>query len=175
MITKAFNATTGFLYRVAQTRTGAEHVINAGLFQAIRECSLFMADPDLGFGFSDPKGLQCYYDLVYDVVRVVLACILSRGPQNRLAIDAGQQFLVENRSVAVTVLKRNAGIGGSVRDGVGDLKKLADMFAMLYLLTGSIGVCSSPFLHPPLFCFLYPGPELTGGPYLKPLGLGGLF
>lgn len=143
MVMKAFNATTGFLYRVAQTRTGAEHVINAGLFQAIRECPLFMADPDLGFGFSDPKGLQCYYDLVYDVVRVVLVCILSRGPQNRLAIDAGKQFLVENRSVAVTVLKRNAGIGGSGQDGVGDLKELADVFAMLYLLTGLIGVCSS--------------------------------
>jgi nuclear pore complex protein Nup205 len=142
MVMKAFNAATGFLFRIAQTRVGAGHVINAGLFQALRECELFSVDPDLGLGFSGPQALQQYYTLLFDIMRVVLACILSRGPQNRQAIDAGKLFLMENRTVAVTVFKRHAGIGGKVQDGVGDLKQLVDMFVLLFSLTGFIDVCS---------------------------------
>jgi len=142
MVMKAFNAATGFLFRIAQTRVGAGHVINAGLFQALRECELFSVDPDLGLGFSGPQALQQYYTLLFDIMRVVLACILSRGPQNRQAIDAGKLFLMENRNVAITVFKRHVGIGGKVQDGVGDLKQLVDMFVLLFSLTGFIEVCS---------------------------------
>lgn len=45
-----FKTSTGFLLRVAQTRAGAGHVINAGLFQALKESRLFQIDPDLGIG-----------------------------------------------------------------------------------------------------------------------------
>jgi nuclear pore complex protein Nup205 len=47
---KAFKAVTGFLLRVSQTRPGAGHVLNAGLFHALRESQLFSVDPDLGVG-----------------------------------------------------------------------------------------------------------------------------
>jgi nuclear pore complex protein Nup205 len=52
MIMKAFKAATGFLLRVAQTRNGAGQIINAGLFQALRECMLFNVDPDIGISKS---------------------------------------------------------------------------------------------------------------------------
>ena len=148
---KAFRAATGFLLRIAQTRAGAEQVINAGLFQALRGCQLFSVDPDLGvgqysssthhvcaaltegkIGFNDPQALQKYYELLLDIVRVVVACILSRGPQNRQMIDAGKLFLLEARSIAVTVFKRHSGIGGK---SIGGLKPLVDLFVLLFALT----------------------------------------
>lgn len=137
---KGFKAATGFLLRIAQTRPGAGEVINAGLFRALRECQLFSVDPDLGIGFDDPHALQKYYELLLDIMRVVVSCVLSRGPQNRQAIDAGKLFLIENRSIAVTVFKRNAGIGGKNSDQVGNLKQLADMFVLLFGLTRFIEV-----------------------------------
>ena len=97
-------------------------------------------DPDLGIGLEDPQALQKYYELLLDIMRVVVSCVLSRGPQNRQAIDAGKMFLIENRNIAVTVFKRNAGIGGKNSDQVGDLKQLADMFVLLFGLTRFIEV-----------------------------------
>ena len=51
---RSFKATAGFLVRVSQTRVGSGYVINAGLFQALRESHLFAVDPDLGVGTSIP-------------------------------------------------------------------------------------------------------------------------
>lgn len=38
------------LLTISQTRAGAIHVANAGLFQAVRASGLFSVDPDLGIG-----------------------------------------------------------------------------------------------------------------------------
>jgi hypothetical protein len=65
-----------------------------------------------------------------------VSCILSRGAQNRQAMEAGKIFLSENHNLALTIFKRNAGIGGKGQDGIGDLKGLTDMFVLLYSLTG---------------------------------------
>ena len=43
------------LLTISQTRPGAIHVANAGLFQAVRASDLFSVDPDLGIGRWMPK------------------------------------------------------------------------------------------------------------------------
>ncbi|KAI5843714.1 nucleoporin Nup186/Nup192/Nup205 [Tricharina praecox] len=132
----AFKAATGFLIRISQSRSGAAQVINSGLFQALRECRLFSLDPDLGLQLEQPLNLQCYYELLLEIMRVVVSCILSRGPQNRQAIDSVKLFLLDNRNLALTIFKRHAGIGGAKGlEGAGDLKTLVDMFVLLYSLT----------------------------------------
>lgn len=45
-----YDAGLALLLRVCQTRLGAAHVLNAGLFQAIHESQIFSADPDIGLG-----------------------------------------------------------------------------------------------------------------------------
>ena len=45
-----YTASLSLLLRIAQSRTGAAQVMNAGLFGAIRESGLFAADPDIGLG-----------------------------------------------------------------------------------------------------------------------------
>jgi nuclear pore complex protein Nup205 len=52
-----YNAALALLLRVAQTRLGATHVINAGLFQSVRDSHLFSADPDIGLGRLPSKSL----------------------------------------------------------------------------------------------------------------------
>lgn len=137
----AFKAATGFLIRISQSRSGAAQVINSGLFQALRECRLFSLDPDLGLQLEQPLNLQCYYELLLEIMRVVVSCILSRGPQNRQAIDSVKLFLLDNRNLALTIFKRHAGIGGAKGlEGAGDLKTLVDMFVLLYSLTEFIDV-----------------------------------
>lgn len=38
------------LLSISQTRAGAVHVMNSGLFQAVRGSGLFSVDPDIGVG-----------------------------------------------------------------------------------------------------------------------------
>lgn len=45
-----YEATLSLLLRIAQTRAGAGHILNAGLFQSITESGIFAADPDIGLG-----------------------------------------------------------------------------------------------------------------------------
>lgn len=47
-----YSASLALLLRIAQTRLGAALVVNAGLFESIRESGIFSADPDLGLGES---------------------------------------------------------------------------------------------------------------------------
>ncbi|PWW71808.1 hypothetical protein C7212DRAFT_302801 [Tuber magnatum] len=135
---RSFKATTGFLVRVSQTRIGSGYVINAGLFQALRESHLFAADPDLGVGINSPTALRKYYDLLQDAMRVVTCAILSKGPQNQTAIKLGRQFITENRNVMMTVFKRHAGIGGQRVDDIGDLGELVALFVLLISVTSFI-------------------------------------
>ncbi|KAA8910012.1 nucleoporin Nup186/Nup192/Nup205 [Sphaerosporella brunnea] len=146
-VMKAFEAATGFLLRVAQTRSGAGQVINAGLFQALRDCQLFKADPDLGIDFPDPQKLQKYYELLLDIMRVVVACIVSRGAQNRQVIEAAKIFVRENWNLGLTIFKRNANINGKAQDAVGDVKELTKLFVLLYTLTGVLEDVSFKSLH----------------------------
>lgn len=45
------------------------------------------------------------------MIRVLAAVLVSRGPQNQQTIDQTKQFLAENRTLVVSVFKRQAGIG----------------------------------------------------------------
>lgn len=144
---RSFKATTGFLVRIAQTRVGAGHVINAGLFKALRESKLFSVDPDLGVGINDPKALEKYYELLTHATRVVVACILSRGQANRQAITAGKQFLTEIRPVVLSVFKRHANIGGPRMDNIKDLSELVGMFVLLIALTDFVEYEESLPIH----------------------------
>jgi hypothetical protein len=77
-------------------------------------------------------------------MRVVVACILSRGAQNLQAMEAVKIFLMQNRNLALTIFKRNANIAGKAQDDVGDLPELTKLFVLLYSLTGLADEVSFP-------------------------------
>lgn len=47
-----YEALLSLLQQLCQTKVGAAHVLNAGLFAAVRESRLFAADPDIGIGLT---------------------------------------------------------------------------------------------------------------------------
>jgi nuclear pore complex protein Nup205 len=47
-----YEAQLALLEQLSQTRAGATHLLDAGLFEAVKESQLFAADPDIGLGNS---------------------------------------------------------------------------------------------------------------------------
>lgn len=107
------------------------HVLEAGLFEAVKESQLFAADPDIGLGkisdsclsyaifanwrdsdIENPDALRKYYDLLLSVIRVVVSTVFSRGLHNQQILEQTREFLSENRQGIVGVFKRYAKIGG---------------------------------------------------------------
>lgn len=50
LLLQYYKAGFSLLLRTAQTRVGAAHIMNAGLFQAVSSSQMFGLDPDIGLG-----------------------------------------------------------------------------------------------------------------------------
>lgn len=99
------------LLLISQTRLGASCVVNSGLFTSIRESGVFSVDPDLGFESENPSALGVYYGLLLSLTQILVACLLSCGPDNERIIFQMRNFCQECRPLIVAVFKRNARIG----------------------------------------------------------------
>ena len=103
-----YKAKLTLLLTLAQTRLGAVQVLNAGLFGAVHDSGLFAVDPDLRLQNEHPAALRRFYELLLAVLRVIAVVVVARGPQNAQTLEAGRDFLAENRLSMVGVLKREA-------------------------------------------------------------------
>lgn len=68
-------------------------------------------------------------------MRLICACILSRGSQNQQTLESGRRFLTENRLSIMAVLKKSAGLGGGMAD-VESVAELAESYVLLMTVTG---------------------------------------
>lgn len=50
LLLSTYDSKLSLLLNISQTRVGAVHVMNAGLFPAVRASRLFSVDPDIGIG-----------------------------------------------------------------------------------------------------------------------------
>lgn len=92
------------------------------------------------------------------MIRVLAAVLVSRGPQNQQTIEQTKQFLAENRTLVVSVFKRQAGIGigaaTSVSRSIGDdnmstvVDELVELFVLLMTRTEFIDVSDEFFSRP---------------------------
>ncbi|KAI9775555.1 MAG: hypothetical protein M1839_001033 [Geoglossum umbratile] len=130
-----YEAKLSLLLRISQTRAGATYVLNAGLFQSVRDSQLFSIDPDLGLDIDNSEALKKYYNLLLAVVRVINSAVLSKGPQNQHTIEQARRFLAENRYQVVAIFKRHAKIGGVSTDASGDLEDIVESFTLLISMT----------------------------------------
>ncbi|KAI9837296.1 MAG: hypothetical protein M1819_000370 [Sarea resinae] len=135
-----YKAKLSLLLRISQTRVGAAAVINAGLFQSVRESQLFSVDPDLGLEIDNPAALEKYYELLLSVIRVINAAVLSRGPQNEQTMQQARKFLTENRPSVVAVFKRHAKIGSGQAEIICDLEQLVESFVLLITMTNFLDI-----------------------------------
>ncbi|KAJ9665719.1 hypothetical protein H2201_004203 [Coniosporium apollinis] len=131
-----YHASLSLLARIAQTRLGAAHVLNASLFQSVQDSQIFSTDPDIGFEIEDPAALKKFFELMLSVLRVIVAVVISRGAQNSQTMHQARQFLKDTRASIVAIFKRHAKVGGIAVEGVGDLSELVDAFTLLISATG---------------------------------------
>ena len=157
-----YEASLALLNRICQSRVGAAHVLNAGLFQAIRESRIFTVDPDIGLGtsilsslpsghanipfseFDNPDALKKYFELMLFVLRVINSAVISRGQKNEQTVYQAREFLKENRHSMVAIFKRSVNVGGTQDIGV-DLGELVDCFTLLVEVTDFLKVCPIPW------------------------------
>ncbi|KAF2736011.1 hypothetical protein EJ04DRAFT_562782 [Polyplosphaeria fusca] len=132
----SYDVSLSLLFRICRTRVGAAHVLNAGLFPAVRASTIFTVDPDIGLEFDNPNALARYYDLMLAVLRVINAAVISRGLQNEQSLAQARDFLAENRNCVVAIFKRSVSVGlakGDVGEGLGEL---VDGFTVLVGVSG---------------------------------------
>ncbi|KAJ4304115.1 hypothetical protein N0V88_001725 [Collariella sp. IMI 366227] len=97
-------AKLSLLQQIAQTRTGAKYILQAGLFRALELSGAFAADPELQVDARDARALERHYALLVLLARVVGAAVLARGEHN---VVQGRRFLAGHRMLVVHVLKRS--------------------------------------------------------------------
>jgi nuclear pore complex protein Nup205 len=136
-----YDASLALLLRICQSRLGAAYVLNAGLFQAIRDSHIFSVDPDIGLEFDHPNALKKYYELMLSILRVINAAVIARGRQNDQTVFLAREFLKENRHSMVTIFKRSVNAGaGQHEEAQQDLADLVDCWTVLVDVTGFLKV-----------------------------------
>lgn len=95
-----FHTAVALMLRLCQTPDGTQLVLNSGLFQAVDDSSLFSTDPDIGLDIDNPAALKEFYAILADVLRLVTAAVVSKGPQ------PGKAFLQKNRYTVQAIFKQ---------------------------------------------------------------------
>ncbi|KAK5989151.1 Nuclear pore protein [Cladobotryum mycophilum] len=129
------NSRLAIILQLAQSRTGAKHILYSNLFRSIENSGLFAADPELQTDVTNPRALEQHYDLLAKVVRIIGAAILSRGSNN---VTQGRKFLTDHRMLVTHTLKRSAGIGNGAEDRALEdkIEELADALVVVIAATG---------------------------------------
>ncbi|EEP80157.1 conserved hypothetical protein [Uncinocarpus reesii 1704] len=127
-----YEALLSLLQQLSQSKIGAIHLLDAGLFQAVKESQIFAADPDIGLDIDNPDALHKYFDLLLSVLRVIVAAVFTRGLHNKQIVEQTRNFLSENRQSMVGIFKRSAKVGGSERTDIQDsLRELVKLYVAL--------------------------------------------
>ncbi|EFR04628.1 hypothetical protein MGYG_07635 [Nannizzia gypsea CBS 118893] len=124
-----YESQLSLLQQLSQTKAGASQLLDAGLFQAVKESQLFSADPDIGIDIDNSDALQRYYELLLSVLQVIVSTIFARGLHNQAICDQTRTFLSENRQSMVGIFKRCAKAGSSDDPS---MKKCLDNLAKSY-------------------------------------------
>jgi nuclear pore complex protein Nup205 len=137
----AFKATLSFLVRVAETRHGAQQLLQSEVFQTIKSCQFLLIDPDLGIelvfdestiqsssfvrvnlnldtplSFDDSSKGVSLFEFLVPTFQLVTAILLSTSSENKSAILQVKTFLGHFKKLIVGVFKR-AVLADSRRDG----------------------------------------------------------
>ncbi|KAE8148150.1 hypothetical protein BDV25DRAFT_131493 [Aspergillus avenaceus] len=139
-----YESLLSLLQQLCQTKNGAIHVLQTGLFEAVRGSQLFAADPDLGIDIDNADALRKYYELLDSVLRVIVAAAFSRGLHNEQMMEQMRSFLAENRQSMVGIFKRFAKIGGGATEHHDTLKNVARSYMALITATDFLEMQQNP-------------------------------
>ncbi|KAI0744751.1 nucleoporin Nup186/Nup192/Nup205 [Earliella scabrosa] len=105
-----YEAKMSLLVRMAQTRQGAERLLEARVLPILADCDYLDARPEADQAFLDrdsflPSAVQRYHQLFMPALQLVSGMLLSLGPKHTTATNHALQFLSSHRDTAVLLLK----------------------------------------------------------------------
>ena len=126
-----FHTAFALLLRLCQTTEGVQLVLDSGLYSTVEDSKLFSVDPDIGLDIDNPAALREFYAILTEILRVITAVVMTKGPQVALG------FLKNHRSMVQAIYKHT-----SRNSGPSEIRGLADGLTRLILATGFLDVCS---------------------------------
>ncbi|KAI0742693.1 nucleoporin Nup186/Nup192/Nup205 [Daedaleopsis nitida] len=105
-----YEAKMSLLVRMAQTRQGAERLLEARVLPILADCDYLDARPEADQAFLDrdsflPSAVQRYHQLSMPALQLVSGMLISLGPKHTTAANHALQFLSSHRDTAVLLLK----------------------------------------------------------------------
>ncbi|CAK1361773.1 Nucleoporin [Cercospora beticola] len=95
-----FHTALALMLRLCQTPDGTQLVLNSGFFSAVDDSKLFSTDPDIGLDIDNPSALEEFYSILTDILRVIVAAVVSKGSQ------PGTAFLQQHRYTVQAIFKQ---------------------------------------------------------------------
>ncbi|RDX43688.1 hypothetical protein OH76DRAFT_1188692 [Lentinus brumalis] len=105
-----YEAKMSLLVRMAQTRQGAERLLEARVLPILADCDYLDARPEADQAFLDrdsflPSAVQRYHQLFMPALQLVSGMLISLGPKHTTAANHALRFLSSHRDTAVLLLK----------------------------------------------------------------------
>lgn len=142
-----FHTALALLLNLCRTTDGSQLVLNSGFFAAVNESQLFSTDPDIGLDIDNPTALHHFYRLLSSVLRVIVAVVAARGPNNASTVQQAKAFLTQYRYSMQAVFKRASKAPQSKAEVEQheDAEAVAEEFGRLIILTGFLEVSTFSF------------------------------
>ncbi|KAL1938972.1 hypothetical protein VTO73DRAFT_11125 [Trametes versicolor] len=105
-----YEAKMSLLIRMAQSRQGAERLLEARALPILADCDYLDARPEADQAFLDrdsflPSAVQRYHQLFMPALQLVSGMLITLGPKHTTAANHALQFLTAHRDTVVILLK----------------------------------------------------------------------
>ncbi|CDO70405.1 hypothetical protein BN946_scf184999.g46 [Trametes cinnabarina] len=105
-----YEAKMSLLVRMAQTRQGAERLLESRVLPILADCDYLDARPEADQAFLDrdsflPSAVQRYHQLFMPALQLVSGMLITLGPKHTTAASHALQFLSAHRDTAIILLK----------------------------------------------------------------------
>ncbi|KAK2465538.1 hypothetical protein APHAL10511_002430 [Amanita phalloides] len=106
-----YEAKMSFFIRLAQTRAGAERLLEAQVLPILARCDYVDATPEANQAFMDrdsflPSAIQRYHQLLMPALELVVALLSMLGAKHTTTVNQAREFLTSH-SDTITILLKN--------------------------------------------------------------------
>jgi len=108
-----YEAKMSLFTRMAQTRPGAERLLEAQILPILSQCEYLDTRPEEDLSFMDqdsflPSAIQRYHQLFMPALQLVVAMLASLGTKHTTANNQALEFLSSHRDTIVIMLKNDS-------------------------------------------------------------------
>ncbi|KDQ54533.1 hypothetical protein JAAARDRAFT_38210 [Jaapia argillacea MUCL 33604] len=108
-----FESKMSLLIRIAQTRQGAERLLEARVLPVLAQCDFLDARPEADQSFIDqdsflPSAIERYHQLFMPTLQLVDAMLASLGHKHATAGNQAMEFLSSHRDTIIILLKNDS-------------------------------------------------------------------